>query len=154
MVNFYPPPYERTVWYYEKANTELIRRAIDQFNSLRALSDVNVDEKVYFFTKILLSIIQNFIPHEIIICDDRNPPWINKEIKKLMVEKDLAFKWYCCSNKNMFLLGKSKAFQYIFSSSDIAKIISHLDSNKAHGHDMLSIPMIKLCGTQFTNHFQ
>ena len=33
-----------------------------------------------------------------------------------------------------------------FSSSDIVKIISRLDSNKAHGHDMLSIRMIKLCG--------
>ena len=35
---FYPPPYERTVWYCERANTELIRRAIDQFDWLRALS--------------------------------------------------------------------------------------------------------------------
>ena len=42
---FYPPPYERTVWYYERANTELIRRAIDQFDWLRALSNLNVDEK-------------------------------------------------------------------------------------------------------------
>ena len=33
-----------------------------------------------------------------------------------------------------------------FSSSDFAKIISHLDPNSAYGHDMLSIPMIKLCG--------
>ena len=33
-----------------------------------------------------------------------------------------------------------------FSRSDIAKIISHLHPNKAHGHDMLSIRMIKLCG--------
>ena len=33
-----------------------------------------------------------------------------------------------------------------FSSSDIAKIISRLDPNKAHGHDVLSIRMIKLCG--------
>ena len=37
--------------YYERANTELIGRAIDQFDWLRALSNVNVDEKVYFFTK-------------------------------------------------------------------------------------------------------
>ena len=29
---FYPPPYEKTVWYYERGNTELIRRAIDQFD--------------------------------------------------------------------------------------------------------------------------
>ena len=33
-----------------------------------------------------------------------------------------------------------------FSSSDIAKLISHLDPYRAHGHDMLSIQMIKLCG--------
>ena len=109
---FYPPPYERTVWYYERANTELMRRAIDQFDWLRALSNVNVDEKVYFFTKTLLNIIQNFIPHETIICDDRDPPWINKEIKKLMIDKNLAFKSYCCSNRNMFLLDKFKALQY------------------------------------------
>ena len=52
---FYPPPYERTVWYCERANTELIRRAIDQFDWLRALSNINIDEKAYFFTKMLLS---------------------------------------------------------------------------------------------------
>ena len=48
---FYPLPYERTVWYYERANTELIRRTIDQFDWLRALSNVNVVQKVHFFTK-------------------------------------------------------------------------------------------------------
>ena len=33
-----------------------------------------------------------------------------------------------------------------FSSSDIAKIVSHSDPNKAHGHDMVSIRIAKLCG--------
>ena len=87
------------------------RRAIDQFDWVRALSNVNVDEKFYFFTKTLLNIIQNFIRHEAIICDDRDPPWINKEIKKLMLEKNLAFKSYCYSNKSMFLFEKFKASQ-------------------------------------------
>ena len=114
---FYPPPYERTVWYYERANTEHIRRAIDQFDWVRALSNVNVDEKVYFFTKTLLNIIQNFIPHETITWDDRDPPWINKEIKKLMLEKNLAFKSYCYSNKSMFFFEKFKAFQYQLNMS-------------------------------------
>ena len=242
---FYPPPYERTVWYYERANTELIKRAIDKFDWVRALCNVNVDQKVYFFTKTLLNIIQNFIPHETIICDDRDLPWINKEIKKLMLQKNLAFKSYCYSNKSMFLFEKFKALEYQlnisiveskenyytklsnrladpvtspktywsilktflnnkkipcipplfhenkfitdfketaelfnhffvnqcsllsnnsvlptnppqltskcfdsihFLSSDIVKIISRLDPNKAHVHDMLSIRMIKLCG--------
>ena len=53
-------PHERTVWYHERANTELIRGAIDQFDWLRALSNVNVDEKAYSFTKTLLSINPKF----------------------------------------------------------------------------------------------
>ena len=114
---FYPPPYERTVWYYERANTELITRAIDQFDWVRALSNVNVDEKVYFFTQTLLNIIQNFISHKTITCDDRDPPWINKEIKKLMLEKNLTFKSYCYSNKSMFFFEKFKALQYQLSMS-------------------------------------
>ena len=44
--------------------------------------------------------------------DDRDPPWLNKEIKKLMLEKNLALKSYCCSNKSMFLFKKFKALQY------------------------------------------
>ena len=32
-----------------------------------------------------------------------------------------------------------------FSTDGISKIINNLDPKKAHGHDMLSIPMIKLC---------
>ena len=39
------------------------------------------------------------------------------------------------------------------SSSDIAKIISRLDPNKAHGHDMLSIRMIKLCRNSICKPF-
>ena len=33
-----------------------------------------------------------------------------------------------------------------FSARDIGKIIQNLDSNKAHGHDNLSILMLKICG--------
>ena len=33
-----------------------------------------------------------------------------------------------------------------FSAGDIAKIIQNLNSNKAHGHDNISIRMLKICG--------
>ena len=33
-----------------------------------------------------------------------------------------------------------------FSIDDIAKILQNLDSNKAHGHDKISIRMLQLCG--------
>ena len=70
----YPPPYERTVWFYKKANPELIRRAINEFDWIRALSNVSIDKKVCYFTETLLSIIHSFIPHKRIFCDDRDPP--------------------------------------------------------------------------------
>ena len=34
-----------------------------------------------------------------------------------------------------------------FSQDDIAKIIQNLDQNKAHGHDNISIRMLKICGS-------
>ena len=33
-----------------------------------------------------------------------------------------------------------------FTDNDIEKIIKGLDPNKAHGHDLISIRMLKLCG--------
>ena len=34
-----------------------------------------------------------------------------------------------------------------FCQDDIAKIIQNLDPNKAHGHDNISISMLKICGS-------
>ena len=98
----YPPPYERAVWFYKKANPELIRRDI---------SNVSVDEKVCYFTKTLLNLIHNFIPHERIAYDDRDLPWKNNEIKKLINEKSSAYKSYCRFNRDVFLFEKFKFLQ-------------------------------------------
>ena len=99
----YPPPYERTVWFYKKAKPELIRRAINKYDWIRALSNDSIDEKVCCFTETLLNIIHNFIPHERIVCDNRDPSWINNEIKKLINEKNFAYKSYCRFNRDVFL---------------------------------------------------
>ena len=36
-----------------------------------------------------------------------------------------------------------------FGSNEIVRIIRDLDPNKAHGHGMVSIRQLKICGTQF-----
>ena len=43
------------------------------------------------FNKTLLNIFQNFIPNKIIVCDDRDPPWMNDEIKKMIKRKNWLF---------------------------------------------------------------
>ena len=103
----YPPPYERTVWFCEKANPELIQRAINEFDWTR----VSIDKRVCYFTETLLNVIYNFIPHERIVCDNRDSPWMNGEIKKIINEKNLADTSYCCFNRDVFLFQKFKFLQ-------------------------------------------
>ena len=42
---------------------------------------------VSLFNKTIKNILSNYIPHETIICDDKDPPWFNKNIKQLLQEK-------------------------------------------------------------------
>ena len=45
------------------------------------------NEKLNIFNITILNILSNFIPYEILICDDKNPPWFNKKIKGIIQEK-------------------------------------------------------------------
>ena len=42
------------------------------------------------FNKTIENILPNYFPHETIICDDRDPPWRNKDIKQLILDKNHA----------------------------------------------------------------
>ena len=84
---YYPTPYSREIWHYKQANTELIRPAITDFNWDRAFLNTNVNDKVSIFSNTILNILSNFIPHETIVCDDKDPPWFNRAIKSLIQEK-------------------------------------------------------------------
>ena len=80
---YYPPPYEREIWHYQKTNIGNIRKAIDQFPWAMRFTNTNIDvkEKVNLFNKTIKNIMRNYIPHETVTCVDRDPPWINKDIK-------------------------------------------------------------------------
>ena len=65
-----------------------------QFWLDKALDNVSQNREVYIFNDIILSIISDFIPHEAIICDDRDPPRINNKIKKIIYEKNKEHKKY------------------------------------------------------------
>ena len=63
---------------------------IEIFDWSYLFSGKNVHEQVGLFNKTLLNIFPNFIPNKIILCDDKDPPWMNDEIKKLIKRKRLA----------------------------------------------------------------
>ena len=81
-------------------------------DSIRALYNVSTDKKVCYFTETLINVIHNFIPHERFVFDDRDPRWINSEIKKLINGKNLVYKSYCCFNGDVLLFEKFKFLQY------------------------------------------
>ena len=47
----YPPPYKRTLFYYDRANADLIQRAIDLFDWDKALRIKDVDKQVAIFSE-------------------------------------------------------------------------------------------------------
>ena len=116
----YLPPYVREVWHYKDANTELIRRAINEFNWQRVFLNTNVNEKVDNST--ILNILSNFIPHEFVVCDDKDPPWFNKKIGALIQEKNVAFKNYHNNSSNIALKCRLKYLQTCLNAStEVAK---------------------------------
>ena len=83
----YPPPYLIEISHYKDTITELIRRSVEMFEWGKAFSNTNVNEKLAIFNRIILNILNNFIPHETIVCSDRGPPCFNDKIRLLIKDK-------------------------------------------------------------------
>ena len=60
---YYPPSYSREVWHFEEAETDLIRRALNDFIWERAFSNRNVNKKVCILNKSVLNVLSNFKPY-------------------------------------------------------------------------------------------
>ena len=43
---------------------------------------------IFLFNEAVKNIISNYIPHEILTFDGRDPPCINKNVKQLILEKN------------------------------------------------------------------
>ena len=110
-------PYLREIWHSSETNTGLIRRAIKEFNWERAFSNTSVNEKVDIFSGTILNILSNYIPHEMIVCADKNPPWFNNRIKTLIQEKNATYKIYRHNKDNHDLIYRLQFLQERLSTS-------------------------------------
>ena len=99
---YYSPPYEREVWHYQNPDSNAIKKAITDFSWERPFENLLVDEKVSLFNKTIKNILSNYIPHDIITTDDRDPSWFSKNVKSLIGKKNEAWRLYVRSNKNDF----------------------------------------------------
>ena len=71
---------------------------MNEFNWERTCFNVDINEMLSVCNTTIKNIMANFIPHETIICDDRDPPWINNRIKKLICEQNSLYKDYRKNN--------------------------------------------------------
>ena len=82
------------------------------------------------FNKTIKNIMSNYIPHEKIICDDRDPPWINRDIKQLILDKNHAYKSYIGNDKSLMFFNQ---FQFLQT-----KLNSLIEESKNRYYTQLS----------------
>ena len=121
---YYPPPYEREISHFQNTNIENIRKAINQFPLAMRFKNIDVNERVNLFNKTIKNIIGSYIPHETSTCDDRDPLWINKDIKELIHEKNQACKSYCQNKSNIFFV-----YQFVLFQSKLNPLIEKSKSS-------------------------
>ena len=63
----------------KKPNTGHIKRAINGFPLESSFANLDINGKAYLFNKTIKNILSNFIPHETITLDDRDPSTLDKQ---------------------------------------------------------------------------
>ena len=66
---------------------------------------------IFLFNKTVKNIISNWISHETVTFDDRDPPWIYKNGKQLILEKKEMYKRYVNEDKDPRIFNKVKCLQ-------------------------------------------
>ena len=91
---YYPPPYQRLIWDYKKADTNIIRKALDSVNWERLFYSKTINEQVISLNETILNVFRNCVPNKYITINDKDPVWMNEIIKSKINRKDLLFKQY------------------------------------------------------------
>ena len=90
-----PPPSERTIWHYNRADLDGLQRSLKNFPWEHHLNlNQNIDWQVKTFNQTILNVMSNFIPNEVKRFVPRDPPWITKELKVKLNKKNRLYKNY------------------------------------------------------------
>ena len=89
---FYPPPYQRLIWDYKKADEKSIRKALDSVNWERLFNHKSIGSQVMTLNETILNIFRNYVPNKYITIDDKDPVWMNETIKsKIKARNKMAY---------------------------------------------------------------
>ena len=108
-INFkicFPPPYERHIWHYNRANILAIRQSLESINWQREFDHKGVNKQVEILNNYLINVCQNYIPNEVIIIDDKDPPWITSNVRKKILVCNSLYKSFTINGRNVLDLEK------------------------------------------------
>ena len=77
----YPPPYQRRVQNYAKANKDIILSSLENDDKYCLFVNKTVHEQENWLNDIILNVFTNFLRKKLIAFDDRDPNWIIHDIK-------------------------------------------------------------------------
>ena len=91
---YYPPPYQRLIWDYKKADANIIRKPLDSVNWERLFDGKNINAQVISLNETILNVFRNYVPNKYRTIDDKDPVWMNEIIKSKIKTKNLLLKQY------------------------------------------------------------
>ena len=88
------PPYKQKIWYYAKAQKDKIKSTLENIDWPTIFAGLDVDDMMQLFTSKCLNILSQYIPNKIIMCDDRDPPWMTAALKPAIKHKHRVYNKY------------------------------------------------------------
>ena len=94
--------YERLVWMYKRANFELLKQKIQNYD-WTSLSNGSLDEACNLFTNTFLNFVKESIPSKYITVHPNDKPWYDSEIRHFSRVRDrLKRKFNSCKNSEIW----------------------------------------------------
>ena len=79
------------VWNYKKANVDCINKSLNSVDWDFVFSNKNVHRQAKYLNKEQMNVFTNYILNKLITIDDKDPPWMNDEIRNKVNERDLFY---------------------------------------------------------------
>ena len=126
----------------KKQMLTILEKPINGFQWEKSFQNMNVNEMVHLFKRTIKNILHNFIPHETIACDDRDPPSINSSIRRLIQDKSEACKRFKRSNNNSQYYENFQSLQNLLGNS--------IEASKERHYSRLSKKLMEPCASPKT----
>ena len=86
------------VCFEDNASLEFPTSFLNNWES--SLNRLDFNEQVSVFNETIMNIMSNIVPNKLITCGDRDPPWMNRYIKKVIVAINYFHKKFVLPSSN------------------------------------------------------